>query len=78
MTGVQTCARPILSASSAGRRMYLPVARNGFVEFVELNSKGSGATALFGNRRELLQEWRDRVSAVPREGSGPVTPDVLR
>ena len=54
---------------SAGRRMYLPVARNGYVEFVELSSKGSGAAALFGNKQELLQEWRDRVSAPPREGS---------
>jgi len=58
-----------VSPSSAGRRMYLPVARNGYVEFVELSSKGSGAAALFGNKQELLQEWRDRVSATPREGS---------
>jgi len=57
-----------VSSTSAGRRMYLPVARNGYVEFVELSSKGSGAAALFGNKQELLQEWRDRVSAIPREG----------
>jgi len=58
-----------VSPASAGRQMYLPVARNGYVEFVELSSNGSGAAALFGNKQNLLQEWRNRVNAIPHEGS---------
>jgi hypothetical protein len=54
---------------SSNRRMYLPVASNGYIEFVELSVNRSGAAALFGNKQELLQEWRDRISAIPREGS---------
>jgi hypothetical protein len=49
--------------------MYLPVASNGYIELVELSVNRSGAAALFGNKQELLQEWRDRISAIPREGS---------
>jgi hypothetical protein len=58
-------------ASSPGGklRMYLPVASNGYIELVELSINRSGAAALFGNKQELLQEWRDRISAIPREGS---------
>jgi hypothetical protein len=58
-------------ASSPGSklRMYLPVASNGYIELVELSVNRSGAAALFGNKQELLQEWRDRISAIPREGS---------
>ena len=55
--------------ASSGRRMYLPVARNGFAELVELSFDGSGYAGLFGNKDELLNQWRDRTSADPREGS---------
>ena len=58
-----------MSPSNSGRRMYLPVARDGYIELVELSINGSGTAALFGNRQELLQEWRDRINATPREGS---------
>ena len=51
------------------RRMYLPVASNGYIEFVEWSVKRSGAAPLFGNKQELLREWRDRISVIPREGS---------
>ncbi len=55
--------------ASSGRNMYLPVARNGFAELVELSFDGSGYAGLFGNKDELLNQWRDRTSADPREGS---------
>lgn len=51
------------------RRTYLPVASNAYIEFVELSINGSGAAVLFGNKQELLQEWGDRISVIPREGS---------
>lgn len=58
--------------SGARHRMYLPVARNAYVGLVELNftkSAASAAIGLFGNREELLQEWRSRISADRRAGS---------
>lgn len=57
---------------NTGHRIYLPVAGNAFVELAELNFAKSAASVeigLFGNRQELLQDWRSRLSAVPREGS---------
>lgn len=67
-----------VASLSAGHGMYLPVASNGYVEFIELSSNGPATAALFGNRQELLQEWRNRISAAPREESLPVAPDVPR
>ncbi len=58
-----------VSTSGAGRRIFLPVARNGYVEFVELSFHRSGTTGLFGSKDELLQEWRDRIIAIPHEES---------
>lgn len=58
--------------SNARNRVYLPAARNSYIELVELNftkSASPAATGLFGNREELLHEWRGRISAVPHEGS---------
>jgi WD40 repeat protein len=40
------------------RRAYLPAARNGAVELVELAFPGSSRPGLLGNRNELLLEWR--------------------
>jgi WD40 repeat protein len=42
-------------------RAYLPAARNGFVELVELAFPGSSQTGLFGNRQDLLAEWSARL-----------------
>ena len=54
--------------SETANRAYLPAARNGFVELVELAFPGSASAALFGNREELLAEWRTRLGyAVPEE-----------
>ena len=45
----------------AARRAYLPAARNGSVELVELAFPGSSQPGLLGNRGELLDEWRARL-----------------
>ena len=55
--------------TSAGHKMYMAAPRNGYVEFVELSFSGSSSAGLFGNKDGLLQEWRERITAVPREGS---------
>jgi hypothetical protein len=47
--------------SKTANRAYLPAARNGFIELVELAFPGSSSPALFGNRNDLLAEWRTRL-----------------
>ena len=49
------------AGSDTANRAYLPAARNGFVELVELGFPGSTSPGLFGNREELLAEWRGRL-----------------
>lgn len=49
------------SGSDTANRAYLPAARNGFVELVELGFPGSSNPGLFGNKEELLAEWRQRL-----------------
>ena len=49
------------SGSDTANRAYLPAARNGFIELVELGFPGSSIPGLFGNRDELLTEWRQRL-----------------
>ena len=47
--------------SDTANRAYLPAARNGFVELVELPFPGAATPGLFGNKEELLSEWRTRL-----------------
>jgi hypothetical protein len=49
------------SGSDTANRAYLPAARNGFIELVELGFPGSSTPGLFGNKEELLTEWRQRL-----------------
>ena len=49
------------SGTATANRAYLPTARNGFIELVELGFPGSSNPGLFGNRAELLAEWRRRL-----------------
>ena len=53
------------AGSETANRAYLPAARNGFVELVELAFPGASNPGLFGNREELLAEWRVRLGRVP-------------
>lgn len=54
--------------SRASQRMYLPISRNSYIEIVELGFGATAAPGLFGNKDELLREWRERISASPLEG----------
>jgi len=56
------------AGSDTANRAYFPAARNGFVELVELPFPGSSRSGLFGNRADLLAEWRARLGVIaPQE-----------
>ncbi len=57
------------SPETAGHKMFMPVARNGYIELLELDISASSTAGLFGSRDELLKEWLTRISATPLEGS---------
>lgn len=48
-------------ANPLGNRVFVPVSSDGFVQLTELNFDANGGTALFGNKDELLAEWRLRL-----------------
>ena len=59
-------ARMIFGESAAtgaptGQNVYLPVAGNGFVRLAELNFATPQGPGLFGNKDELLEEWRRKL-----------------
>jgi WD40 repeat protein len=49
------------AATSAGNEIRLPVVRAGSVTLAQLRFDSSETPALFGNRDELLEEWRTRL-----------------
>jgi WD40 repeat protein len=49
--------------SDTANRAYLPAARNGFIELVELGFAGSTSPGVLGNKDELLSEWRIRLGS---------------
>ena len=51
----------VVSAYPESTRLYVPALRNDFVELVELSFAGSRMAGLFGNRDDLLDEWRSRL-----------------
>ena len=64
-------ARIVFGTGDNSNRAYLPAARHGFVELVELAFPASAQSGLFGNRKELLDEWRARLGVeapLPPEG----------
>jgi len=48
--------------SDKANRAYVPAARNGFVELVELSFPGASGSGLFGAADELLEEWQTRLA----------------
>jgi WD40 repeat protein len=57
------------AGSETANRAYFPAARNGFVDLVELAFPGSARPGLFGNRNDLLAEWRLKLGAASAQGS---------
>ncbi|MDH3533111.1 MAG: hypothetical protein OEO82_09280, partial [Gammaproteobacteria bacterium] len=48
-------------AAATASRVYLPIAGDGFVQLAELNFATMQAPGLFGNKDELLAEWRRKL-----------------
>jgi hypothetical protein len=48
-------------ANPLGNRVLIPVSSGDFVQLTELSFDASGGVALFGNKDELLAEWRGRL-----------------
>jgi WD40 repeat protein len=46
---------------NAGNRVYIPVSGDGYVYVAELGFDGAPGVALFGNKDELLTEWKLRL-----------------
>ena len=71
----------VSEATSAGNEIQLPVVRAGSVTLETLRFDSSATPALFGNRDELIEEWRDKLgmttearwgtAATAIEGSSP-------
>ncbi len=51
----------VSSSTSAGNEIQLPVIRAGSVALAELRFDSSATPALFGNRDELIEEWREKL-----------------
>jgi WD40 repeat protein len=51
----------VSSEASAGNEIHVPVIRAGSVTLARLRFDSSETPALFGNRDELIREWRDRL-----------------
>ena len=61
LPGKQIVQGSVDPSDPVGRRTYIPVARGAFVELVELGFRAPSSPGLFGNKDELLTEWRMRL-----------------
>ena len=55
------------NAETSARLVQSVISNNGVPELRTLDFRGSFSAGLFGNGSELLEEWRNRLSAIPRE-----------
>jgi WD40 repeat protein len=51
--------------SLSGSRLYLPVGSDGGIQLAELEFGDSDGAGLFGNREDLLSDWRKRLAVAP-------------
>jgi WD40 repeat protein len=58
-------------AVASGSRLYLPVAGDGFASLAELNFSLDRGPGLFGNKEQLLEEWRRRLGLSLVAAQGP-------
>ena len=57
-------ADPTVDGTAAlGNRLYLPVSGDGFVKLSAVSFDAAQGAALFGNKDELLAEWRQKLGA---------------
>ena len=55
-------------SSALGNQFFLPVAGDGRVRLAQLNFVATGAPGLFGNKDQLIAEWRRKLSIVAAQG----------
>ena len=58
------------SAAAMGSRFYLPVAADGYARLAEFSFTALRGSGLFGNKDQLLEEWRRKLAIV-----APQSPD---
>jgi hypothetical protein len=58
-------------AARWGARLYVPVAAEGFLKLAELRFSADQGPGLFGNRMQLLEEWRARLGLAVVAAQGP-------
>ena len=51
----------VSNATSAGNEIQLPVVRDGAITLARLRFDSSESPGLFGNRDELIREWREKL-----------------
>jgi WD40 repeat protein len=56
------------SGAALGSHFFLPVAGDGRVRLAELNFVATGAPGLFGNKDQLIAEWRRKLAVVAAQG----------
>jgi WD40 repeat protein len=52
-----------ISKASSSYRVFLPTARNSYIELTEVDFARYAAPGLFGSREDLLQEWQQKIGA---------------
>jgi hypothetical protein len=57
------------SAAALGGRLFLPVAAEGYARLAELSFSASQGAGLFGNKDQLLEEWRRKLAFVTTQSS---------
>ena len=57
------------NATALGNIVYLPVAGDGFVRLAELGFTPARGPGLFGNKDQLLEEWRRKLAIVAAQGT---------
>jgi WD40 repeat protein len=55
-------------AAALGNRFFLPVAADGYPRLAELSFTATRGPGLFGNKDELLNEWRRKLAIVTAQG----------
>ena len=53
-----------MRAAALGNRLFLPVAADGYPRLAELSFTAAQGPGLFGNKNQLLDEWRRKLALV--------------
>ena len=82
---MRRCGSIVVSeATSAGNEIQIPVIRGGSLRLEKLRFDYTETPALFGNRDELIEEWRDKLGmtmearwGMAEAATGGASPNVV-